>query len=107
MAITLKTAVTTPALAEKTFESMWILDLAIRAHSLESASIYINTSPFNSETGEILKSDQTPTRCDLFDAVANVPEVAQAYGAIMLAVPALAEYVEAKEAAAKLETEQL
>jgi hypothetical protein len=65
------------AVPAKTFEQLYIMDLAVRAHSMaEQDSIYVEYVPFDKATGDRLLTDRREIRLPLWEAVAAVPETA-------------------------------
>ena len=85
----------------KEFPHLWLYNIRVHAPSVTTGSITIETLPYNSETQEIgsgsnMVSIQTN---DLWNAVNEVPEVAQAMGAIFLAIEPLRAWIEAKKLA--------
>ena len=95
MAIPNKKPLTVPASAEKEFPHVWIRSIKVAAPSQERGGLEIKTLPYNAETGEI--ADVHPTTLssgELWRAVAEVPEVAQAMGAIFAAVPAFEAWLD-------------
>jgi hypothetical protein len=95
--IPLETPVTIPAATEKSFDSLWISQIVIRTLSPTDQSggglVVIEYLPMSSETFETLPQVQTISSDKLMQAVAEVPEVAQAMGAILLAVNPLKQWI--------------
>lgn len=90
-----------PAVPAKEFASAYIMDLAVRAHSIGAEdSIYVEYVPFDKATGDRLLTDRREIRLPLWEAVQAIPEAAQAFAAIAAAIPALVAYQTAKEEAA-------
>lgn len=92
MPIPLPEVYTVAATEEKTYESIWILDLSVNARSeAESpeAFIYINYCPYNATTGERQIEASKEITLPLWELVHTYPSVAQALGAVYLAVPDL------------------
>ena len=92
------------AVKKKTFPDLWLKRIIIDAATTDSGFINILTSYFNAETGELDGDPRGPEDEDivtneLFAAIQEVPEVAQAYGAILTAVPALRIWIADKEEA--------
>lgn len=88
------TIITTEPIPAKEFPHLWLYNILVHAPSVTTGSITIETLPYNSETQEIgsgsnMVSIQTD---DLWKAVNEVPEVAQAMGAIFNAVEVLREW---------------
>jgi len=91
MTLSNPTPVTTEPVASKDFPHLWLYNIRVHAPSVTTGSITIETLPYNSETQEIgsgsnMVSIQTD---DLWKAVNEVSEVAQAMGAIFNAVEVL------------------
>lgn len=84
--ITLPTPITEPA---KTYDAGLISRLEIIASSLTAGRVLLEVTPINSTTNEKApESLAQRTVCnDLFKAVAEVPEMAAAYAAVLAAVP--------------------
>lgn len=95
MALKNDTPIVIPAMSEKSFPDIWLYNISIMAPGLDSGRITIETLPYNSETQEIGNgSMMVPIHTDqLWDAVNEVPEVAQAMGAIFAAVGPLRDWV--------------
>lgn len=88
------------AIPEKTFNEIYILDLAVNSKAMnEQDSIYINLCPFDRATQDRLLTDQRELRIPFWEAVANVPEAMAAFAAVAEAVPALISYLEKKNQA--------
>ena len=100
MALQNQTPTTTPAIAEKTLPDLWLSNISIAAPSLTAGRITIETLPYN-ESAQELGSGQdmvTISTDELWLAVSEVPEVAQAMGAIFAAIDPLRDWVAAREA---------
>jgi len=94
--IPIDTPVTRPAVTAKTFNEIFILDLNVRAHSLdEQDTIYVEFCPFDKASGERLLTDKREIRVPLWAALQSVPEAEAAFAAIAAAVPALVTYQKA------------
>jgi len=90
--------VTVAPVPEKVYDAQHILDLNVRSHKTGEGQIHISTAPLHSESGEILKQQQTAIREDLWEIAANVPEAAAAIQAVYAAVPAIQAYIESRDA---------
>jgi hypothetical protein len=89
-----------PAIPEKEFAELYILDLAIRAHLIsEEDTIYGEYCPYNKTTGERLLSERREIRLPFWESVAAVPSVAAAFAAVAAAWPDLIAYQQSREAA--------
>ncbi len=79
----------------KTFNHLWIRDMEIQARqgNLETAMVYLNVMPINSETGEFDETAQAEYRINLWEYLTIPTEdggpnpLAVAMGAVELAVP--------------------
>lgn len=82
----------------KTYPDLWIYGVTVLAPTADSGRISIDLLPYNYETKEICPGahHQTLVTSDLWAAVQEVPEVAQAMGAIFQAIVPLREWVAAK-----------
>ena len=94
-----------PATPAKIFPHVWLYSVMARVPSMDSGSIRIETLPCNMETREIAGGDHMlPLETDdLWRAVAEVPEVAAAMGAILAAVGPLHAWIAAQNATATTE----
>lgn len=100
MPLTNPTPVIIPPVEEKQFPHLWLSNIIIHAPAIDRGRVVIETLPYNGTTYEIgsgqdMVSIQTD---DLWSAVQEVPEVAQAMGAIFLAIEPLRAWIAAKEA---------
>lgn len=95
--IPLENPVVVAATSEKEFDSLWISQIVIRTLPPTDQSggglVHIEYLPMSSETFETLPQVQTISTDKLMQAVAEVPEVAQAMGAILLAVNPLQQWI--------------
>lgn len=93
--------VTEPAIEEKSFPHLWLYNILVHAPSVESGRIKIETLPYNSDTKEIGggKNKLVIETSDLWAAVNEVPEVAQAMQSIFQAIEPLRTWIEEKQAA--------
>jgi hypothetical protein len=91
MTLTNPNPVVIPAQPEQTFPHLWLSDIVVSAPSTSEGMIYIRTLPYNQGTQTIgSNNDQVILQThDLWRAVNEVPEVAQAMGAIFQAVEPL------------------
>ena len=82
-----------PAIPSKEFSELYILDLAIRAHSMSGEdSVYLEYVPFDQATGERLLSDRREIRLPFWEIVQAVPSAAAAFAAVAAAIPDLIAY---------------
>lgn len=97
--IPLDTPVVVPASSQKEFDSLWITQLLIRTLGPTDQSggglVQIEYVPMSSSTYETYPQVQAISTDLLMRAVAEVPEVAQAMGAILLAINPLKQWVDA------------
>lgn len=95
MTLTNPNPVVIPPQPEKTFPHLWLSDIIVSAPSTSEGMIYIKTLPYNQESKTIgSPNDQVILQThDLWKAVNEVPEVAQAMGAIFLAVEPLRNWI--------------
>lgn len=99
--ITAPEPVTVAPVAAKTFPHLWISTLRVKAPTVGTGSVTIELLPYNQTTQEIgpASSMLTVTTDELFLAVNEVPEVAQAFGAILASVEPLRVWSEARKQA--------
>jgi hypothetical protein len=98
--IPLNTPAERPEVTPKTFNEIYIMDLAISARSMgEQDSIYVEYVPFDQSTGDRLLSDRREIRLPFWEIVNAVPSAAAAFAAVAAAIPDLIAYQEAKKAA--------
>lgn len=91
-------APTTPAIAEKTFPHAYVTELAINARSNGDAdTLYCVVTPYDANTGEMLPQQAIEIRTPLWAAVAAVPELQAAMGAILAAVGPTVAFVNTPE----------
>lgn len=98
--ITAPEPVTVAPVAAKTYPHLWISRLRVAAPTVGTGSVTIELLPYNQQTQEIgpaanLLTVQTD---ELFLAVNEVPEVAQAFGAILNSVEPLRQWTEKRKA---------
>ena len=95
--IPLDTAIVVPASESKQFDAMWLTSVMVRTlpptDTSGGGSVQIDYVPMNSTTGEVLPEAAAITTDRLMQAVAEVPEVAQAMGAILLAIQPLKNWI--------------
>ena len=99
--IPLDQPVVIPPVAEKQFDAMWITQVLVRTLLPTDQSggglVSIEYVPMNAQTGEILPEPASISSDRLMQAVAEVPEVAQAMGAILLAIQPLKAWLAAQQ----------
>lgn len=100
MTITNPTPIVIPPTPQQEFPYLWISAIVIDAPTVDSGMIHIETKPYNQDTKTIgdVAYRQTIQTHDLWAAVNEVPEVAQAMFAIFQAVEPLRAWVNAKNA---------
>jgi hypothetical protein len=90
-----------PSSPAKQFEAMWITQVLVRTLLPTDQSggglVAIEFVPMNAQTGEILPEPQSISSDRLMQAVAEVPEVAQAMGAILLAIQPLKAWLASQQ----------
>ena len=95
--VPLENPIVVPASSQKEFDSLWISQLVIRTLAPTDQSggglVQIEYLPMSSETFETYPQMQSISTDQLMRAVSEVPEVAQAMGAILLAVVPLREWI--------------
>ena len=98
-----------PPTEAKSYPDLWIYGISVHAPAIATGSIRIETLPANMATGEIASGDyMQPLQTDkLWQAAAEVPEVAAAMGAIIAAVGPLAAWIKAQETPSEPEPEPL
>jgi hypothetical protein len=91
MTLTNPNPVVIPPTPEQTFPHLWLSDIVISAHSTSEGMIYIKTLPYNQTNQTIGSHDHQVIlqTHELWRAVNDVPEVAQAMGAIFQAIEPL------------------
>lgn len=91
MTLTNPTPVVIPPQPEQTFPHLWLSDIVVSAPSTSGGMIYIRTLPYNQDNQVIGNDDHQVIlqTHQLWRAVNEVPEVAQAMGAIFQAVEPL------------------
>lgn len=100
MPIPIPEIIQTPPIPAKTFDILWIYNLAIFCPTTSKGSVKIACLPMSSSTGELGSHDQmiTVQTDELFEAVQAVPEVAIAFQAVINSVAPLQEWLAAKNA---------
>jgi hypothetical protein len=90
--------VKTKAIPAKEFNELWLPSITIKAPSITTGQITIETIPFNEDEQELGSGkDMVAIKTDeLWLAVNEVPEVAAAMGAIFAAVGPLRTWVAAR-----------
>jgi hypothetical protein len=98
--IPLDTPVVVPPSDEKHFDAMWITQVLVRTllptDQTEGGLVQIEYVPMNALTGETLPLVSQISTDQLMRAVQEVPEVAQAMGAILLAITPLKEWIDSQ-----------
>jgi len=88
-----------PAIPEKEFAALYIMDLVICARAMSADdSIYVEYVPFDQASGERLLSDRREIRLPFWEIVNAVPSAAAAFAAVAAAIPDLIAYQKSKEA---------
>lgn len=92
---------------QKSFPHEWIKYFSVIASSVDTGSASFEILPYNSDTKEIGEDQYKELILvdDLFACVAEVPEAAQAYGAILAAIGPVRAWVEARKAEKELENQ--
>ena len=95
MTLTNPNPVVIPPQPEQTFPHLWLSDIVVSAPTTSDGMIYIKTLPYNQDTKTINKQggEVILQTHDLWRAVNEVPEVAQAMGAIFQAVEPLRDWL--------------
>lgn len=93
MAIILTQPITMPVVSERTADKLWVLSMTVDAqHPEEAVKATFVVAPYCSSTNEVFKNMQkTISVDDVFSACATNATLAQALGAIYLAVENLAK----------------
>lgn len=96
--IPLDQPVVVPPSDERQFDAMWLTQVLVRTLSPTDQTggglVQIEYVPMNSSTGETLPVVSQISTDQLMRAVSEVPEVAQAMGAILLAVTPLKAWID-------------
>jgi hypothetical protein len=95
MTLTNPNPVVIPPQPEQEFPHLWLKEIIVQAPSTTQGMIYIDTFPYNQELQAIgSENDRVILQThDLWRAVNEVPEVAQAMGAIFQAVEPLRSWL--------------
>lgn len=95
------------AIPAKTYPNLFIGDLSILCPDLTSGRITMTLKPFNADKGEILNGNDITLNSDkLWQAVQEVPEVAQCFGAILMAVVPLRNWLALQNAEVNIPVEE-
>jgi hypothetical protein len=96
MSLPLPNPVVIPSTHEKVFDTSWIYTIQVIAPSVDSGRVCIEVLPFNGETGEIAPSAylRRIETDKLMSAIDEVPEVAEAFQAILAAIEPLEAWIE-------------
>lgn len=87
-----------PAVAAKTFDSLWLYSLSALMPSPEGGRLSAEFIPVNSETGEMLPgATQTISTDKLPQALAEVPELQAAFAAVVAAVEPVRAWIAQQE----------
>jgi hypothetical protein len=89
-----------PPVPGETYTEQWIYNLVVHSPAINSGRVQIQLLPFDPVApkigpGDLLENIETDR---LWDAVADVPEVAAAMQAVLAAVPALKAWIAAQNA---------
>lgn len=92
-----------PATEAKSYPDLWLYNIAVHAPTVDSGMIRIESLPCNVSEGTIANGDHmVPIQTgQLWQAVAEVPEVQAAMEAILVAVEPLRAWIAAQEPAAQ------
>lgn len=82
----------------RTYDALFLRSLQIQAGSTTQGMARLELCPFETATGHVNHSDIERFQVDLWKAAAEAPEVAQAMGAVLAAVPALKAWAKAQQA---------
>lgn len=80
-----------PQTPEKSFAVKFYTDFATNAKSPTEGDIYIRSVPMAAD-GELAQDRAAVTRCNLWQAAAEIPEAAAALAAVMTALPLIEEW---------------
>lgn len=98
--VPLDNPVVVPATTQKEFDALWISQIVIRTLPPTDQSggglVHIEYVPMSSQTFEILPQVQTISTDKLMQAAAEIPEVTQAMGAILLSIDPLRQWIAAQ-----------
>lgn len=98
MTLTNPTVVTTEPIPAKEFPHLWLYNILVHSPSTTTGRILIETLPYNGDTKEIGNGihRETIQTDKLWEAVNEVPEVAQAMLAIFQALEPLRTWIDAQ-----------
>ena len=99
MPVQLETPYVRPATAGKTFALKFFTDFPVNAKSPTEGDIFIRSTPMAAD-GDLASEAATVTRCNLWEAIAAIPDAAIALQAMMKALPQVEEWA-AEQAALK------
>lgn len=95
--IPLDEPVVVPPSPSKQFDAMWVTQVLVRTllptDQTGGGLASIEYVPMHAQTGEVLPDVRSISTDQLMKAVAEVPEVAQAMGAILLAIVPLKNWI--------------
>lgn len=86
-----------PNIEEKIFNDLWVLGMRVKAPSPTTGSILFEVCPYDSISGEILPNLASREYVNLWEAVAEIPEVALAMQSVFDSIPAVLAWIEAKK----------
>lgn len=95
MPVPLTPAITVPATPEKVFDEKFYTLLELRPTPTAAPATF-QWCPKSSATGEIDVTTPRTFTCDLWAAAAEVPEAAQALGAVLAAFPKIEVWLASK-----------
>ncbi|MEI6871836.1 MAG: hypothetical protein WCL08_06085 [Verrucomicrobiota bacterium] len=95
MPVPLETPYVRPSVAGKSFPSQFFTDFAVNAKSPTEGDIFIQSVPM-ADDGELATEIPTTTRCNLWDAIAAIPDAALAFQAVMKALPQVEAWAKAQ-----------
>lgn len=98
--LTNPTPIETPAVAAKVYDKLHLYSLSAIHPNQSSGSITIELLPATAD-GELATGDQVQRMsCPLYPALAEVPELAAAFQAVIAAIPAVQAWLAAQEESA-------
>jgi hypothetical protein len=91
--------ITIPPVAAKQFGQQWVYNLIVHAPTPTNGRVSVELLPYNSQTGEVGPAEfiQSFSTDKLWEAIEEVPEMAIAFNAVIAAVPAMKEWIAAKQ----------
>ena len=96
--IPLDTPAERPEVPSKTYNEIYIMDLAISSRSMGAQdSIYVEYVPYDQATGDRLLSDRREVRLPFWEAVGLIPSAGAAFGAVAVCLPDLIAYQAEKQ----------